>query len=88
MINDYSEGGIKTIDIFSFNKSIKATWIKRYLDVKNKASWKTIFDLEFRHFGGDLILYGNLHESDILSMSSYVSSPFVKEILEITLTLE
>ena len=73
-INDYLESGIKMIDIFSFNKSLKATWIKKY---------KTFFDLEFRQFGSDLILYGNLHKRDILSMSSYISCPFVKEILEI-----
>ena len=32
MINDYSEGGLKLIDITSFNRSLKATWIKKYLD--------------------------------------------------------
>ena len=32
MINDYSEGGLKLIDIASFNRSLKATWIKKYLD--------------------------------------------------------
>ena len=56
MINDYLEGEIKMIDIFSFNKSLKATWIKKYLDVNNKGSWKAFFDLEFRQFGGDVIL--------------------------------
>jgi len=29
MINDYSNGGLKMIDIQSFNKSLKATWIKK-----------------------------------------------------------
>ena len=29
MINDYSEGGLKVIDITSFNKSLKAIWIKK-----------------------------------------------------------
>ena len=32
MINDYAEGGLKLIDIASFNRSLKATWIKKYLD--------------------------------------------------------
>ena len=31
MINDYSGGGLKMIDIASFNRSLKATWIKRHL---------------------------------------------------------
>ena len=29
MINNYSEGGLKVIDITSFNKSLKAIWIKK-----------------------------------------------------------
>ena len=28
MINDYCEGGLKMIDLVSFNKSLKTTWIK------------------------------------------------------------
>ena len=27
MINDYPEGGLKMIDIYSFNRSLKAVWI-------------------------------------------------------------
>ena len=41
MINDYPEGGLKMIDIASFNKSLKATWIKKYLDLGNRGKWKT-----------------------------------------------
>ena len=36
MINDFSEGGLKTIDIESFNKSLKSSWIKKYLDPEIK----------------------------------------------------
>jgi len=35
MINDYPEGGLKMIDIASFNKSLKATCIQKYLDPEN-----------------------------------------------------
>jgi len=28
MINDYRDGGLKMIDLISFNKSLKATWVK------------------------------------------------------------
>ena len=38
MINDYSEGGLKMVDIASSNRSLKATWIKRYLDKENCGS--------------------------------------------------
>ena len=40
MINDYPEGGLKTIDVSSFNKSLKDTWIKKYLDSGNRDKWK------------------------------------------------
>ena len=36
MINDYPEGGLKIIDIDSFNRSLKAIWIKKYLDTENQ----------------------------------------------------
>ena len=36
MINDYESGGLKMIDISSFNKSLKTTWIKKYLDESNR----------------------------------------------------
>ena len=34
MINDYSQGGLKMIDILSFNRSLN------YLDTENGGSWK------------------------------------------------
>ena len=40
MINDFGGGGLKMIDISSFNKSLKTTWIKKYLDNNNKGKWK------------------------------------------------
>ena len=43
MINNYSQGGLKMIDILSFNKSLKATWIKKYLGTENRGSWKFFF---------------------------------------------
>ena len=38
------------IDILSFNKSFKVNCIKKYLDIHNRGSWKTFFDLEFYQF--------------------------------------
>ena len=46
MINDYPEGGLKMTDISSFNKSLKATWIKKYMDTENYGKWKIFFNLE------------------------------------------
>ena len=50
IINDYPTGGLKMIDIQVFSKSLKATWIKKYLDEENQGKWKYFFDLELeRH---------------------------------------
>jgi len=82
MINDYSEGGLKMIDIASFNRSLKATWIKKYLDKENRGSWKRFFDSELEIYGGEVTLTGNLNIKDSRNIIK-VSDPFFKEILEI-----
>ena len=51
IINDYPNGGLKMIDIQSFSKSLKATWIKKYLDDENRGKWKYFFDVELDRFG-------------------------------------
>ena len=60
MINDYPNGGLKmidtSIDIQSFSKSLKVTWIKKYLDTENKGKWKLFFDLELGTLGGKIAL--------------------------------
>ena len=43
MINDYTEGGLKMIDIGSLNRSLKATWIEKYLDTENQGRWQRFF---------------------------------------------
>ena len=81
MINDYSEGGLKMIDIASFNKSLKATWVQKYLDPENCSKWKRLFDSELERNGGEAILKGNLNKKDVNNLK--ISDPFVKEILVI-----
>ena len=38
IINDYPNGGLKMIDIISFSKSLKATWIKNIWMQKTEAN--------------------------------------------------
>ena len=52
MINDYCDGGLKMIDLFSFNKSLKSTWIKKYLDTNNNGKWKLFLDDVLKNCGG------------------------------------
>ena len=82
MINDYPEGGIKMIDIISFNKSLKAVWVKKYLDNENCGHWKLFFDAELKKYGGKAIFRRNLNKTDTSNLIR-VSDPFVKELLAI-----
>ena len=43
IIRDYEQGGLRMIDIYKFNKSLKASWIKKYLDPTNNGRWKFFF---------------------------------------------
>ena len=58
MINDYSEGGLKMIDLFSFNKSLKTIWIKKYLDKANLGKWKLFFNRDLGRYGGEAVVGG------------------------------
>ena len=51
MINEFGVGGLKMTDISSFNKSVKTTWIKKYLDNNNKGKWKIFFDITVKKYG-------------------------------------
>ena len=59
MTNDYFKGGLKMIDLVSFNKSLKLTWIKKYLDSSNKGKWKIFLDLKLGKNAGELVFAGN-----------------------------
>ena len=59
MINDYCDGGLKMIDLFSFNKSLKSTWIKKYLDTNNNGKGKLFLDDVLKNCGGENILTSN-----------------------------
>ena len=83
MIDDYPEGGLKMIDIASFNKSLKATWIKKYLDSGNRGKWKNFFNLALgKYRGSHFYELGNLKRKDIDKVKK-IEDPFIKEIVEI-----
>ena len=46
MINEPEYGGLKMIDLCSLDKSLKTTWVKKYLDTTNHGKWEFLFDLE------------------------------------------
>ena len=43
MIGDYSQGGLRMIDIQSCNKALKTMWVIKYLDESNFRQMETFF---------------------------------------------
>ena len=68
------------IDIFSFYKSLKTTWIKKYLDKINVRKWKFFFDLELGRYEEEAVFWGNLDKKDTKNHLQ-TSDIFVKVIL-------
>ena len=80
IVNDYPNGGLKMIDIQVFSKSLKCTWIKKYLDEENQGKWKYFFDLELQRHGGSLALISNLNKKDTIE-NLRIKNCFIKETL-------
>ena len=82
MIIDYSEGGLKMIDLISFNKALKSIWVKKYLDPENHGKWKHFFEWQLHRYGGPAIFRDNLNKQD---MYKYVTTTdtFTTEILRL-----
>ena len=70
------------VDLSSFNKSLKTSWIQKYLDTSNHGKWKEFVELELGKHGGSLIFKGNLNKTDSLKTIS-VKNNFTRELLEI-----
>ena len=81
MINDPRNGGLKMIHLYSFNKSLETTWVKKYLDTTNKGKWKLLFDMQLENYGCQNLFRGNLNVIDTRKMMK-VTDPFLKEIVE------
>ena len=82
MINDYPDGGLKMIDIQSFNKSLKTTWIKKYLDPNNRGKWKLSLKLNFNLTVDPFFSNATWKEEDLKSSFNF-SDVFLKEVLGI-----
>ena len=82
MINDPRDGGLRMIDLISFNKSLKTMWIKKYLDNGNYGKWKIFLDIVLKKYGCQSFFSHNLNASDISKLIE-TSDSFFKEVLEI-----
>ena len=82
IIQNYGNGGLRMLDITSFNKALKSVWIRKYLDEDNKGKWKLFFDAELEKLGGTTVFRGNLDLNDTKKLAKNLS-PFLKGIFEI-----
>ena len=62
MINEYKHGGLKMLDIQTFNRAHKAKWIQKYLDCENHGKQKLVFDAHLDKHGGKRLFSFNLKE--------------------------
>lgn len=43
----YKNGGLQVPDFLSQSKSLKISWVKKYLDIENNAKWKSVVKTKF-----------------------------------------
>jgi len=75
---DYVEGGLKMLDIDIFLKSLKASWIKRFI-FQPESKLIKIYTNMLNSYGGTLIFKSNYHEKEVKDLN--IKSVFLKNIL-------
>ena len=82
MINDYENGGLRMLDLNPFNKALKLSWVRKYLNENNSGKWKLLFDFQLEDYGGAEFFRGYLDRKDV---SKYINVPdtFITEIVQI-----
>ena len=69
------------LDLISFNKALKSTWIKKYLDKDNQGKWKLLFDSELQNMVDLTFSAEILIKKTYLLKHIKISHVFLKEIL-------
>ena len=80
IINDCDKGGLKMIDIQSFNASLKTKWVQSYLNTENKGKWKAFFHYYLERYDGKLLFLHNFKQKDASQLK--IKDPFLKQIVE------
>ena len=65
------------IDLKSFNKALKLSWVRKYLDKDNNGKWKLLFDSELQEFVGVDFFKSNLNRKDLFK-NIKVTDPFIR----------
>ena len=79
MINEYDKGGLKMIDMQSFNTSLKVKWVQNYFNTDNNGKWISVFDYYLKIHGGKLLFQRNLKQKDLPKLKD----PFLRESIEL-----
>ena len=64
LTQDYKKGGLRLTNIDYFIETLKAGWLRRIFDEKNKGLWKEYYLEKLNNFGGKIILECNLNSID------------------------
>ena len=69
------------LDLKTLSRSLKFTWIQKYLSSQNNAKWKTFFHYRLKCYGGPFLFSCNIRKEDI----KFLNTPdqFTNEILEL-----
>ena len=65
LIGNYSDGGLKDIDLTSKLESLKFSWIKWLRDTTDFHPWKVLANLILKSVGGSSIFHSNLSLSKL-----------------------
>ena len=79
LIQNYGKGGLKMIDIKTFIKVLKISWIKRITQTSETSMLSQIYLSKLKKYGGKLFFECNLSKSDAENLN--ITHNFFKEIL-------
>ena len=79
LYNSRETGGLNLPNIKIFLNSIKASWVKRYIDENNKGKWKIFFDKVLVKRGAKIIFDCNITENDLKTLCG--QNPFMQNVL-------
>ena len=69
-INNYEEGGIKMVDVESWVKSLRLSWLKRIF-IKNSGTSKNYLEYLLKDSGGLLLLNCNYNVNDFSTIFQF-----------------
>ena len=70
LYRDYTNGGLRMINLKYFLNALKASWLKRIFDNESTFTlWKSFYKQKRTSFGDNLVLESNLKENDCAQIS-------------------